>query len=68
MTFVLLNDPTNQRQRLIRYDHVSAVDVSKSDESVTLYLVGGQEVHLSHEESKQFVQHVKAHLHPPKGA
>jgi hypothetical protein len=67
MNFIFLNDPVSQRQRLIRNDHLSAVEVSKTDESVTLYLLGGQEIHLTHDESKQFIQHVKAHMHPAKG-
>ena len=64
MNFVLLNDPASHRQRLIRNDHISVVDINKADQSVTLLLLGGQEVHLTHEESRQFVQHTRAHLHP----
>jgi hypothetical protein len=62
MNFVLLNDPASQRQQLIRADHISAIQVSKADRSVTLLLLGGQELHLTHEESKQFVHWTKAHM------
>jgi hypothetical protein len=27
-------------------------------------MLGGQTLHLTHEQSKQFVHHVKAHMHP----
>ena len=43
---------------------LSAVEVKKEDQSVTIYLLGGQTLHLTHEQSKQFVHHVKTHLHP----
>jgi hypothetical protein len=62
MNFILLNDPAGQRQQLIRADHISAIQVSKADRLVTVYLVGGQELHLTHEESKQFVHWTKAHM------
>jgi hypothetical protein len=64
MSFILLNDPASQQQRLIRNDHISAVELSKADEIVTLYLLGGKELRLTREESKQFVRHVKEHMHP----
>ena len=64
MSFALLRDPVSDEQILIRNDHVSAVEVKKEDESVTVHLVGGQTFHLTHEQSKQFVHHVKTHLHP----
>lgn len=48
MNFVLLNDPASQRQQLIRADHISAIQVSKADRTVTLLLTGGQELHLTH--------------------
>ena len=54
MNFVLLNDPAGQKQQLIRADHISAIQVSKADRLITLLLLGGQELHLTHEESKQF--------------
>jgi hypothetical protein len=66
--FILLNDPGGQRQRLVRVDHISAAEISKSDQSVTLFLLGGQEIHLSHEESKQFVQHTKSVMRPTENA
>jgi hypothetical protein len=62
MNFVLLNDPASQRQRLIRADHISGIEVSKADRSITLLLLGGQELHLTHEESKQFLHWTKAHM------
>ena len=63
MTFALLQDPTTEVQLLVRNDHVSAVEIKKADQAVIVHLVGGQTLHLTHEQSKQFVQHVKAHLH-----
>ncbi len=64
MSFALLRDPATDEQLLLRNDHVSAVEVKKGDESVTVHLVGGQTLHLTHEQSKQFVHHVKTHMHP----
>jgi hypothetical protein len=64
MSFVLLKDSLTDEELLIRNDHVSAVEVKKEDESVIVHLVGGQTLHLTHEQSKQFVHHVKAHMHP----
>jgi hypothetical protein len=64
MTFALLKDPTNDTQLLVRDDHVSAVEVKKDEQSVAVYLVGGQVLHLTHEQSKQYVQHIKAQMHP----
>jgi hypothetical protein len=64
MTFVLLRDAASDEQLLIRNDHVSAVEVKKEDESVTVHLLGGQTIHLTHEQSKQFMHHVKSHMQP----
>jgi hypothetical protein len=64
MTYILLNDPAGQQQRLLRQDHISAVEVKKADRSVTIFLIGGQEIHLTHEESKQFIQHMRSVSHP----
>ena len=44
MNFVLLNDPASQRQQLVRADHISAIQVSKADRSITLVLLGGQAI------------------------
>jgi hypothetical protein len=63
MTFALLKDPAADVQLLVRNDHVSAVEIKKDDQSVTVYLTGGQTLHLTHEQSKQFVHHIKAHMH-----
>lgn len=63
MTFALLQDPTSEVQLLVRNDHVSAVEIKKGDQAVVVHLVGGQTLHLTHEQSKQFVQHVQTHLH-----
>ena len=63
MNFVLLKDPNSDVQHLIRNDHISAVEIHKADESVVLYLVGGQTIHLAHEPAKQLIQHVKTHMH-----
>jgi hypothetical protein len=62
MNFVFLNDPASQRQQLIRADHISAIQVSKADRLITLQLVGGQELHLTHEESKIFRHWTKSHM------
>ena len=59
--FVFLNDPGGQ-QRLIRFDHISFVVHSRTDQSTTLHMVGGQQLHLTHEEAKQFVHHTKGHM------
>jgi hypothetical protein len=64
MNFVLLKDPKTEDQYLIRNEHISAAEIKKADESVALYLLGGQTIHLTHEPAKQFVQHVKTHMHP----
>jgi hypothetical protein len=64
MSFALLKDPVTDVQLLIRNDHVSAVEINKDHQSVLVQLVGGQTLHLTHEQSKQFVQHIKAHMHP----
>ncbi len=62
MNFILLNDPHSQRQQLIRADHISAIQVNRSDRLITLQLIGGQELHLTHEESKQFRHWTKSHM------
>ncbi len=62
MNFVLLNDPGSQRQQLIRADHISAIQVNKSDRAITLVMLGGQELHLTKEESKQFLHWTKSHM------
>ena len=64
MSFALLKDAASDVQLLVRNDHVSAVEIKKEDQSITVYLVGGQTLHLTHEQSKQFVNHIKSHLHP----
>jgi hypothetical protein len=63
MSFALLKGPATEAQLLIRNDHVSAVELDKDDQSF-IHLLGGQTLHLSYEQSRQFVHHVKAHLHP----
>ena len=62
MNFVLLNDPGSGRQQLIRADHISAIQVNKSDRAITLVMLGGQELHLTKEESKQFLHWTKSHM------
>jgi hypothetical protein len=57
--FILLNDPGSQRQWLIRGEHVCAAEVRREDGVVLLHLLNGQEVLLTHEESKQFVRHTR---------
>jgi hypothetical protein len=65
MSFALLKDPATEVQLLIRNDHVSAVEISREGHhAAVVYLLGGQTLRLSHEQSKQFVQHIKTHMHP----
>jgi hypothetical protein len=64
MSFALLKDPATEVQVLIRNDHVSAVEIKKEEQSVTIYLVGGQTLHLTHDQSKQFIHHIKGHMYP----
>lgn len=63
MSFALLRDSATEIQLLIRNDHVSAVEIKKDDQAVVVHLVSGQALHLTHEQSKQFVQHIKKHMH-----
>jgi hypothetical protein len=63
MSFALLKDTASDDQLLVRNDHVSAVEIKKEDHSITVFLIGGQTLHLTHEQSKQFVHHIKAHMH-----
>ncbi len=63
MSFAMLQDPTTEVQLLVRNEHISAMEIKKEDQAVVIYLVGGQTLHLTHEQSKQFVHHVKTHLH-----
>ncbi len=63
MSFALLKDAATEVQLMVRNDHVSAVEIKKDDQSVTVYLVGGQILHLTHEQSRQYVHHVKSHMH-----
>jgi hypothetical protein len=62
MNFIFLRDPSVDVQLLIRNDHVSAVEIKKEDQAVLVYLVGGQTLHLTHEQSRQFVHHIKSHM------
>jgi hypothetical protein len=64
--FIFLNDPGSQQQRLVRHDHISAVTINKSDQSIALLMLGGQEIHLTREESKQFFLHIKSHGSVPE--
>jgi hypothetical protein len=61
MNFVLLKDSATEVQLLIRNEHISAVEIKKEDQAVILHLLGGQTLHLTHEQSRQFVHHVKMH-------
>ena len=60
--FIFLNDPGSKRQWLLRGDHISAAEVRREDGIVLLHLLNGEELLLTHEESKQFVHHA----HPQK--
>ena len=64
MSFALLKDPATEVQLLVRNDHVSAVEIKKDDQAVVIHLVSGQALHLTHEQSKQFVHHIKNHMQP----
>jgi hypothetical protein len=63
MNFLLLKDAATEVQLLIRNEHVSAVEIKKEDQAVIIHLIGGQTLHLTHEQSRQFVHHVKTHMH-----
>jgi hypothetical protein len=64
MNFIFLKDPTTEVQLLIRNEHISAVEIKKEDQAVILHLLGGQTMHLTHEQSRQFVHHLKVHAQP----
>jgi hypothetical protein len=64
MSFALLKDPATEVQVLIRNDHVSAVEVKTVDHTVTVYLIGGQTINLTQEQSRQFIHHLKTQMHP----
>ena len=66
MNFILLKDSGTEVQLLVRNEHISAVEIKKEDQAVILHLVGGQTLPLSHDQSRQFVHHVKTHLHRPE--
>ncbi len=55
--FIQLHDPAHARQHLIRGEHVSAVEISKADGVVSVFLVGGQTLKLTQEEAKEFLHH-----------
>jgi hypothetical protein len=55
--FILLNDPASPRQWIIRGEHVCAAEARREDGAVTLCLLNGEKVHLTPEESRQFVRH-----------
>jgi hypothetical protein len=63
MSFVLLKDPGTEAQVMVRNEHVSAVEINKEDQAVTIHLMGGQTLQLTHEQSRQFVHHIKSHMH-----
>jgi hypothetical protein len=65
MNFAFLQDPVNEVQTLVRNDHVSAVEIKKVDQAVVIHLLGGQTLQLNQEQSKQYVHHIKTHLHRP---
>jgi hypothetical protein len=61
--FALLKDSATEVQLLIRNEHVSAVEIRKEDQSLTVYLTGGQVLHLTHDQSKQYLNHIKSNMH-----
>ena len=42
----------------------TAIDISKHDQLITVFLAGGQEIHLTHEESKQFLHQARNMMQP----
>lgn len=67
MHYILLNDPRSQVQHFVCSDHISGAEIRKEDQIVKLYLLGGQELTLTHEESKQFLNHVRSRMHVAEG-
>jgi hypothetical protein len=63
MTFAVVKDSATDVQLMVRNEHVSAVEIKKEDQSVSIHLMGGQTLHLTHEQSKQYVHHIKSHMH-----
>jgi hypothetical protein len=64
MNFLVVKDPATEAQLMIRSEHISAAEIQKEERSVTIYLSGGQMLRLTHEQSKQFLHLVKAHMGP----
>jgi hypothetical protein len=64
MTFFVVKDPATEVQVMIRDDHICAAEIQKEDRSVTIHLLGGQTLRLTHEQSKQFLHHIKSHAQP----
>jgi hypothetical protein len=63
MNFILLTDTATEVQLMLRNEHVSAVEIKKEDQAIVVHLLGGQTLHLTHEQSRQFLHHIKAHAH-----
>jgi hypothetical protein len=63
IVFALLKDTATEVQLLIRNEHVSAVEIRKDDQSLIVYLQGGQVLHLTHDQSKQYLSHIKNNMH-----
>jgi hypothetical protein len=59
--FILLNDPKNEHQRIIRGEHVSAAESRREDGIVSLSMLSGERIVLTQEESRQFIQHTQPH-------
>jgi hypothetical protein len=62
IVFALLKDNATEVQMLIRNEHVSAIEIRKDDQSVIVYLMGGQVLHLTHDQSKQYLNHIKNNM------
>lgn len=63
MKFLVLNDASNHRQRYLRNIHISGFNVNQADQSVTILLMGGQELQLTPDESRDFLAHIKADIY-----
>ena len=63
--YVLLNDPASHVQHLLRTDHISVMEIRKEDHIIKVSLVGGQELTLTHEESKQLLHYIQGKMNQP---
>ena len=57
--FIQLDDTQGAGPWFIREDHISAIHAWKNNGQVRLFLLGGQEIQLGQEESRQFLEQMK---------